>query len=152
MGLKRQDGRGRDEFNSPQEMLGRVAFLACLAAFPAGLLLTLAGLLAQKYLLLLAGFAALGAGWLLRDWLQRRGQWHGARAALDAAAEAPTNVETARVARLLELLREWDAMERRRGTAAFDPWALQALRNDIATLIEQDAALATLFRGHRHAA
>jgi hypothetical protein len=152
MALKRQDWPGRGEFNSPQEMRRRVAFLACLAAFAGGVVAALAGLVAQRYLLLLAGLAALGASWLLRDWLQRRGQWDAAEQALDEVRQPRGAGDTTRVAQLMDLLREWEAMEQRRGTAKFDPWALQAVRNEIAALVEQDAALATLFHAQRHAA
>jgi hypothetical protein len=53
---------------------------------------------------------------------------------------------------LLALLEEWEALEQKRGTPDFDPWALQALRNDIRRVVESDPALSQLFAELQRAA
>ena len=47
---------------------------------------------------------------------------------------------------LVKLLREWDEQERSRGTAKFDPWALQSTRTEIREAIHGDPDLERLFR------
>jgi hypothetical protein len=152
MALRRQDRRDDREFNSPEEMVARLGYLICLAMLPAGVLLVIAGVISQRFLLLIAGVAALATGWLMREGLRKREQLDPAARSLDAVPMLGSAAEETRLARLVALLREWDALEQRRGTAAFDPWAVQAVRNDIVAVIEQDPALLSLFRAHRHAA
>ncbi len=152
MALKRHERRDDREFNSPEEMVARLGYLLCLAMFPAGVLLVIAGVLSHRWLLLLGGVTALAAGWLMREGLRKRERLEPAARALDAVPKMGSAAEETRLARLVVLLREWDALEQRRGTAAFDPWAVQAVRNDIVAVIEQDPALLSLFRAHRHAA
>jgi hypothetical protein len=152
MARKRHDLREDDGFNTPAEMLARLAYLAWLASLPAGILLTLAGLLTARWPLALGGVAGLTLGWCVRDWLRRRERFEPAAAALDAVPEIGARAEETRLARLVVLLREWDALEQRRGTPGFDPWAVQAVRNDIHAVVENDPALISLFRTHRQAA
>jgi hypothetical protein len=152
MARKRHDPRGDSEFNSPEEMIARTGYLLWVASLPAGVLLVLAGVISRGYLLLAGGLVALGIGWLLRDWLRRREQLAPAAEVFDRVAKFAEEAEETRVARLVGLLHEWEALEERRGTAAFDPWALQAVRHDIAAAIEQDPALVGLFRALRSAA
>jgi hypothetical protein len=149
MALKRHRSRSESEFNSPEEMLARVAYLLWVASLPAGVLLLLAGVIAKNYFLLIGGVAALAACWLLRDWLRRRERFEPAAQVLDRVSRLAAQAEETCVARLVVLLREWEALEERRGTAGFDPWAIQAVRNDIAAVIEQDPALVTLFSALR---
>lgn len=149
--------RSDQEFNSPGEILERLGFAVCLLCFAGGLLLTLAGVIAVRLPLILAGGAALTSAWAMRAWLRRRGAFESAAAAMDTFAEAELPVETAetaelRTARLRALLCEWETAEGKRGSPGFDPWALQAVRNDIQAAIEGDPALAALFHGHRRAA
>jgi hypothetical protein len=151
MARKRCDGDD-DGFNTPAEMLARFAYLVWLASLPAGILLTLAGLLAARWPLALGGIAALTIGWCVRDWLRRGERFAAAAAALDAVPEIGARAEETRLERLVVLLREWDALEQRRGTPGFDPWAVQAVRNDILAVVEDDPALISLFRNHCPAA
>lgn len=140
------------EFNTPAEMLARLAFLVWLASIPSGILLTLAGFLAARWPLIVAGIALLTGAWLLRDWLRRREPLETMTENFDNVYRFTVEPQTTRIAQLSELLREWDALEQQRGTPRFDPWAVQALRNDIHALVEQDPALRSLFRAHRQAA
>ena len=141
-----------NEFNTPQEMLVRVAFLVCLAGFTAGILLMLAGAAGHDLRLVGLGAASLGLAGLARSWLSARGKFGEAEATLHEFAEAGESSEAARVAELVRLLRKWDQLESKRGSPAFDPWAVQVIRHDIRAMIETDPALENLFHDSRHAA
>jgi hypothetical protein len=87
-----------------------------------------------------------------RSWLQRRGKFQTMEGTLHEFAEPGATAEAARVAELVRLLRKWDELESKRGSAAFDPWAVQVIRHDIRTMVETDPALENLFHDSRHAA
>jgi hypothetical protein len=144
--------RDDNEFNSPREMLIRATFLLCLATFPGGILITLAGAATHDPRLLAVGILLLMTAALLRAWLRGQGRFEAADAALHEITQTGTPPDFARVAELVRLLREWEALERHRGSPGFDPWALQAIRHDIRVMVEEDPALEGLFRDHRDAA
>jgi hypothetical protein len=134
------------EFNTPQEMLLRASFILCLAAFAAGILLIVGGMVTRSLALLGFGLAALGVAGGVREWLRRNNRLDSVQLAIDEiAADAPV-LDPARTAELATLLNEWEAMEAKRGSPDFDPWTLQALRNDIRAAVEKDPALENLFR------
>ena len=56
------------------------------------------------------------------------------------------SVRDGRVSGLVRLLHELEVMERSRGTANFDPWALQSTRNEIRSAVHGDPTLERLFR------
>jgi hypothetical protein len=56
------------------------------------------------------------------------------------------SVGEGRVGGLVRLLHEWDELERSRGTANFDPWALQSALNEIRSAVHDDPTLERLFR------
>lgn len=141
-----------NEFNTPEEMLVRATFLVCLASFTAGILLLMAGALARELRLVAVGAGLLALASLTREWLRRRGKFEQAEAAWQEVPSLNASVEAARVDELVRLLRQWDEMEARRGSPAFDPWALQSLRHDIREMIESDPALEGLFHDLRRAA
>jgi hypothetical protein len=140
------------EFNSPAEMLARVAYLVVLASIPAALLLSITAVATHDGRIWVGGLAAGFVGWLARDRLIRSGQFEPAARALEMLPDTAEAGDDNRVRELIELLRQWDALERRRDLPDFDPWAVQAVRNEITRLIEDDPALQTLFRTHRQAA
>ena len=140
------------EFNTPAEMLSRAAFLAMLATLSAGILLTIAGLVAAEIRLALAGLGALAMAGGSRAWLQRRGELESVERSLEDIVERTPPLDETRGRHLLELLQEWEALEQKRGSPDFDPWALQALRNDIRQVVESDPALAHLFHELQRAA
>ena len=133
------------EFNSPAVMLGRAMFLAMLAAVTAGVLLTVAGVLVAEARLAFAGIATLVLAGVSRTWLQRRGELETAERSLEEIAESAPPLDETRGRELLSLLEAWDTLEQKRGSPEFDPWALQALRNDIRRVVESDPALTHLF-------
>lgn len=121
-----------------------------------------------SYLVFLAGVGvapiALGIGAAVHDWrlvgvaavaaslavlasagLRRRDRFEAAELSLDAFARGEPPPDEARVGELVSLLREWDALEQKRGSPEFDPWAVQALRHDIQRVIDRDPALNRLF-------
>jgi hypothetical protein len=141
-----------DEFNTPEEMLVRATFLVCLAAFSAGIILTLAGAFVGDLRIVAVGSGLLGIAALARSWLQRRGKFEPAEVAWDEVAQFDPPPDAAHVSELVRLLRQWDEMESKRGSPAFDPWELQSLRHDIRAMVETDPALEGLFRATRRAA
>ena len=139
------------EFNTPQEMLVRATFLVCLASFTSGFLLVLAGAASHQLRLMGWGAALLTVAALTRSWLSAQGRFERAEAALQHLAHAEPPMDAARVAELVRLLRQWEVLERQRGSAGFDPWAVQAVRHDIRAMVEQDPALEGLFHPSRRA-
>ncbi len=140
------------EFNSPAVMASRAMFLAMIAALTGGILLTIAGFLAAQAQLALAGLGALAIAGVSRAWLKQRGELEPAERALDTIVARTPPPDEMRGHELLLLLEQWEALEGKRGTADFDPWALQALRNDIRRVVESDPALAQLFTELQRAA
>ena len=141
-----------NEFNTPEEMLVRVAFLVCLAGFTAGILLMLAGAAMHDLSFVGVGALLLAVAGVTRSWLRRRGKFQIAEGTLHEFAEPGATAEAARVAELVRLLRKWDELESKRGTPGFDPWAVQVIRHDIRTMVDEDPALENLFHDSRHAA
>ena len=140
------------EFNSPAEMLARATFLGVLAALAAGILLMVAGLLVAEVRLAAAGLATLGLAAAGKAWLQRRPELDSVECAIESIGDHLPVPDESRSRQLLALLEEWESMEQKRGTPEFDPWALQALRNDIRKVVESDPALSQLFNELQRAA
>jgi hypothetical protein len=130
-------------------MLVRAAYLAMLAAFLGGVILVVTGLVSGQWRLVAAGIGAWVVGALTRGWLRRTGKWAQADAAFNAMTACGPPVNESRVAELVALLRQWEAHEQKRGSAEFDPWALQVVRNDIRALVADDPALEQLLHEHR---
>ena len=135
----------RLEFNTPAEMLERATYLAFLGAGVAGLSLLIVSAVTRDPRYLASAVIALLISSLARDWLRRHQKLKPAAEALDAFATGERLVEGTEVNQLLSLLREWDALEQKRGSPDFDPWAVQALRNDIQRVVTKDPALNRLF-------
>jgi hypothetical protein len=133
------------DFNTPQEMLLRASFLLCLAAFAVGILLIVGGMAMRSLVLLGSGLGALGLGGAVREWLRRSKHFDSVQQAIEEIAAEGPPLDQARVAELVQLLTEWEEMEAKRGSPEFDPWTLQALRNDIRVTVEKDPALESLF-------
>jgi hypothetical protein len=140
------------EFNTPAEMLVRATFVGVLTAFTAGILLTIAGILAAEVKLSVAGLAALGLAGAGRAWLRRHEEFEPSERALEKIADNAPPMDDVRSRQLYALLEEWEALEGKRGSAEFDPWALQVLRNDIRKVVESDPALSRLFSELQRAA
>jgi hypothetical protein len=153
LGMKSHPNQDDDSpFNSPEEMLARLAFVLCLLALIAGIALVVIGVVTRGGWVALTGAASLGIGWLLRVWLGQRGVFDSASDDLDTMVGAELPAAQDHLQRLVALLNEWEKWEHKRGSAAFDPWALQAVRNDIQAIVQSDPALERLFRAHGRAA
>lgn len=133
-------------------MLARAAFLLRLGGLTGGVVLLGVALVSQQAALAIAGGLALAAGGASHEWLRRHGRLASAAEGFDRYAVMTDMADDTHLAQLMNLLHEWDALERRRGLAGFDPWALQATRNDIHALVASDPALDRLFRAHDRAA
>lgn len=140
------------DFNPPAMMLSRAVFFVMLAGFGVGIVLSIAALVTAEARLALAGIGVLTLAVASRIWLQRRGELERAERALDAIVACTPSPDEARGRELLALLDQWEALERRRGSADFDPWELQALRNDIRRVVASDPALERLFTELQRAA
>lgn len=135
----------KDRIEHPQEPPAPPAarwtgLLAGVALVALGLVLIVAGLMKGEPRYALAGLVVVGAG------LWARGGFRHEPAGDDAilAAELPL-IDEARAGHLLALLEQWEAMELKRGSPDFDPWALQVVRNDIRRAVESDPELEKLF-------
>lgn len=134
------------DFNTPHEMLLRASFLICLVTFAGGILLIVGGMIVRSLPLLGSGLGALALGGAMREWLRRNDRFDAVQQVIEEiAAEAPP-LDATRASELVSLLTAWEEMEAKRGSAEFDPWALQVLRNDIRVIVEKDPALESLFR------
>jgi hypothetical protein len=140
------------EFNTPAEMLTRATFLGVLTALTVGILLTVAGLVVAETRLSIVGLVTLGFAGVVRAWLQRRVEAAPGEFAIESIVQNTPQPDESRSRQLLELLEEWESMEEKRGSPDFDPWALQALRNDIRKVVESDPALSRLFTELQRAA
>jgi hypothetical protein len=135
------------EFNSGSEMLVRLGYTLCLFTAASVMPLLFTGLVLRRADLVLGGMAAMGLAWSGRAGLQRYGP-PADPDALMAREHAGTAEDPATedVAELITLLRQWDAMEQKRGTPEFEPWALQAWRREIRMLLERSPGLQRLFQ------
>lgn len=146
------DSDRESEFNRPAEMFARAAFLVTHGALAAGLVATPAGLLSGDPRLVMGGLALLALVWTGRSWLRSRGELVAGERALEKIAAAASPLDDTHVAELIRLLEQWEALEQKRGSPGFDPWAVQAVRHEIRLLVERDPALEQLFAALRRAA
>ena len=144
--MKAEPPPARWECNSPREMGRRLLGLGVLAGVAAGLALLIAAAMASRFDLGGLGAALLLAARAAQQRLDRADPpWAGAVMGDLELLAAERAVGDSQVTRLVGLLQELNELERRRGSPAFDPWALQALRHDIRMVVGQDPALGRLF-------
>jgi hypothetical protein len=126
--------------------------LGRIAAVGFGILLMAAGVMAAQAQWWLGGGVVV-AGAALGWWLtQRRDAEVPSETLFEVLTQQVPPPDEARGRELLAMLEEWEALEGKRGTPEFDPWALQSLRNDIRKAVESDPALAQLFSELQRAA
>ena len=140
------------ELNLPAEMRWRAMFVATSVALAAGIPLFVVGLVSSEAVFSLLGLGLFGLAWGGGAWLQKHGGVDRHADPLDVMMRDAPSPSEARAAQLMTLLEQWEEMEARRGTRDFDPWALQALRNDIRRTVESDPGLEELFTRLRQAA
>jgi hypothetical protein len=136
--------------SAPSTLSLRLTLVAYLVAVAAGFVLVFYSLIFMRAELLAAaaaaGAIALAARAVLRE---RMPDGMKAEAIFDEetfSTEAAKAGESARVGGLVSVLREWDAQEQARGSANFDPWALQSARHELRNAILEDPALKQLFQ------
>lgn len=141
------------ELSFAERLLERVVLLVFVASLIVGGGFVAVGLLGGQWNLFWSGAIGCTVAWLSREWLCQRGRFDALVASFDTPmASADGEFAESQLLRLARLLRELDAMERRRGMADFDPWAVQALRGDIRAAVAGDPKLAKLFEDNRRAA
>jgi hypothetical protein len=136
---------------TPGDGRSRVAVAAVAGLSVVGVLLAGCGVVSGETGWLLSGAAVSLLALIAQRWWLRTRAGRADAALADVWAGTPAPDET-RAARLLTLLEDWEALEEQRGSANFDPWALQSLRNEIRQVVESDPALAELFTRLRAAA
>jgi hypothetical protein len=108
--------------------------------------LVVVGLATANVRCVAAGLLALPLAWAVRAWLvhSAREVLRAAETLLGGSSAAPNGPP---LDALVALLREWEALERRRGTPGFDPWALLSLRREIQRTVDESPALSRLMHG-----
>jgi hypothetical protein len=138
--------------SAPSTLSLRLALVAYFLAVAAGFVLVFYSLVFMRVELLaaaaVAGAIALAARAVLRERMPDGMKVDAIFDEETISAEESTSVEIGRVSGVVKLLREWDALEQARGSADFDPWALQSARHEIRNAINEDPALERLFRPH----
>lgn len=117
-----------------------------------GAFLTIGGMLSSQLHWSLTGLVAVALVWASRRWIQRHGQCDPAERTVHALSQIGPPPDEARAQELMALLKQWEALEQKRGSPEFDPWTLQILRNDIRNVVESDPALEALFTNLQKAA
>lgn len=140
------------ELSPPGELCARATLLVMLVAVACGILLTIAGVVRAQPHWSATGLLVVGLAWVMRSWLQRRDDAPPAGPGLNELLQETPPLSDSRAAELVSLLDEWEAMEAKRGSPEFDPWALQVLRNDIRRTVASDPALEELFTRLQRAA
>jgi hypothetical protein len=129
-------------------MRARAFYVMCMVSGGVGLLFIGAGAIAHDFGHALAGGLLIVFAWGLRENLRRHGEWEAARGALDAMVHGAPSPAGGRVAHLLELMRQRDELESKRGLPDFDPWELLARRRAIQAFIGEDPGLVRLFESY----
>lgn len=133
-------------FNSPAEMRARLAVVVVIGSTVLAIASLPLVFITGHWAWLVVGGAAGAVACALREHLKVGDRWQAANDSLDALATgAEASEESARLATLMALLREWDRLEQGRGAPGFDPWAVQAVRREIRVVVTEDPALARLF-------
>jgi hypothetical protein len=133
-------------------MRARGAAVGKAAAIGFGIFLIVTGALAAESHWSAAGVVVLAGmcvGWFLS---QRQQPGVPSESVFEVLTQQNPPPDEARGRELLAMLEEWEALEEKRGTPEFDPWALQALRNDIRKVVDSDPALSQLFSELQRAA
>ena len=133
-------------FNTPAVMKARSLFVLQFIALIGCLACAEAALAEQAWRLLVPSAACCAVMVSIRMALKRSGQWeicvNGLNHAYTRPEILPGHEENA--TRLMVLIDRRAAIESRRGSPEFDPWALQEVRHEINELIKETPALEEL--------
>ena len=135
------------EANDTAAMAARAVFLAYLGAVAAAPVLLLLTFCSGHLLTLGASLLAAALAGFCRLWLQAQGRFDRAKGQFDgwAGDAGPETAEAGQRAQFIELLREWDDLEHKRGSPSYDPWAAHAVSQAIRERVADDPALERLF-------
>lgn len=116
-----------------------IALIGCIACAEAALA-------EQAWRLMLPSGLCLAVMISIRVVLKRSGQWEVCVNGLNHAYTRPEPLpgDEENSMRLMEMIDRRDAIEGRRGSPDFDPWALQAVRHEINELVKEHPPLAEL--------
>lgn len=127
----------------------RLAYLGQLIGVGLGVAALMVGALAKAPAPALLGVAALALAGACRLILRRSAKFNVDAPPLEILfSEEPASAASGgvQVERIIGLLQQWDRLEQQRGLPGFDPWALQAVRQEIRQAIAENPALERLFR------
>jgi len=145
--MKASDARpSASPFNPPAVMRARALFVLQFLAMLVCLGCGEGALAEQSWRLLVPAALCFLLMVAIRVVLKRNGQWevcvNGLNHAYTRSEPLPGDEESSM--RLMELIDRRDVIEGRRGSAEFDPWALQNVRHEINELVKAKPALAEL--------
>ena len=133
-------------FNTPEVMRARSLFVIQFIALIGCLACAEAALAEQAWRLMVPSGVCLAVMTVIRVVLKRSGQWevcvNGLNQAYSRGEPLPNHEESSM--RLMDLIDRRDVIEGRRGSAEFDPWALQEVRHEINELVKANPALTEL--------
>ena len=126
----------------------RLAWVTYLVAVAAGCVLAFYSVIFTRADFLVGAAIAGVVSWVsrsvLRDGLEAAASDGDLLGEEELFSEENEAVHASRVDGLVNLLREWDRLESARGTAGFDPWALQSVKNELRAAVNDDSVLAKL--------
>lgn len=144
--MKKADDTDEPTFQVEGERATRAAQVIFLAGVIFGLVAIVAGMATGEGVETALGLLGFGIAGLSRRWLQTRPDRQAVREAAEARRADGGVSDEEDFDHFIELLREWDALERQRGSSDFDPWAVQAARRDIREAVAENPALERLFQ------
>jgi len=121
-----------NRFNTPAEMLVRLVFASRFIFFCVGLVLSLFAFHHGSVIHALKALGFFAAMIAAHAWLKHGGKLEECDRALDAMFSGEPYDEDG----LDALLSRREALEEKRGTPGFDPWAVQALRREISDYVK----------------
>jgi len=138
-------------FNTPAVMKARSLFVLQFMALIGCLACAEAAIAEQAWRLLVPSGLCCVLMVAIRVVLKRNGQWevcvNGLNHAYTRSEPLPGDEESSM--RLMDLIDRRDVIEARRGSAEFDPWALQNVRHEINELVKANPALTELLDDER---
>jgi len=129
----------------------RLTWLAYLAAMAISSIGAFYSVIFMRADFLLGALVVGGMAWMARSALSERLEASRADGDIFDDEEMVGVIENedkcdGRVSNLVTLLKEWECLERSRGSENFDPWAWQSARNEIRSAVLGDPKLERLFR------
>ena len=138
-----------NRFNPPAVMVARSIYVAHLVAGLAGLVAISIGLIQADFRAWAWGASALWLSFLGRMFLRRKDRLAACERSLNLLMSGEDGAgvdDTPEGVEFEALLERRDALELRRGTAAFDPWEILTLQHQIDECVRRHPELAPLLK------